>query len=151
MVLFVHNLVSADPLEIELKAKAVEQDGGARLVNLLSEAHSEAGAHGKDVHCMLLWSPTATGGTAWAGWTTCSAQRHRHQGEAPGRSPGLSPLADDHAFIAAQVGVALGAFTLPVQQCRQRISQPLPIAFVVTGSAPRSNATMTAPASLLRR
>jgi maltose alpha-D-glucosyltransferase / alpha-amylase len=50
VVLFVHNLV-ADPLEIELKAKAVGKDAGL-LVNLLSEAHSKA--DGKGVHCMLL-------------------------------------------------------------------------------------------------
>jgi maltose alpha-D-glucosyltransferase/alpha-amylase len=41
----------ADPLEIELKAKAAGKDAGL-LVNLLSEAHSKA--DGKGVHCMLL-------------------------------------------------------------------------------------------------
>jgi maltose alpha-D-glucosyltransferase/alpha-amylase len=49
-VLFVHNLV-ADPAEIELRAKAIGADGEL-LVNLLSEAHSRAGADGR--HCILL-------------------------------------------------------------------------------------------------
>jgi len=49
-VLFVHNL-SAEPIEFELNAKAIGADG-ARLINVLSEAHSQADARGR--HCMLL-------------------------------------------------------------------------------------------------
>jgi maltose alpha-D-glucosyltransferase/alpha-amylase len=49
-VLFVHNL-GEQPMEFELPAREIGPDG-ARLINLLTEAHSEADKKGR--HCMLL-------------------------------------------------------------------------------------------------
>ncbi len=49
-VLFVHNL-SEQPMEFELPAREIGPDG-ARLTNLLTEAHSNADKKGR--HCMLL-------------------------------------------------------------------------------------------------
>jgi maltose alpha-D-glucosyltransferase/alpha-amylase len=49
-VLFVHNLAQ-EPLEFELSAREIGTEG-ARLINLLTEAHSEADKKGR--HCMLL-------------------------------------------------------------------------------------------------
>ncbi len=115
-VLFVHNL-DEKPREISFST-GLPGDDGKHLINLLAEDHSEANGRGQHrIAHGTLWLSLVP---RWRAGLSVEAQRHRRQGEASGRSPGLSPLADNHAFIAAQVERALYPFTLPVQQCRQQ-------------------------------
>ena len=115
-VLFVHNL-DEKPREISFSI-GLPGDAGKHLINLLAEDHSEANDRGQ--HRLVLeaygyrWYPRRRAGLS------VEAQRYRQQGDAAGRSSGLSPFADDHAFIAAQIECALDLFALPVQECRQQ-------------------------------
>ncbi len=66
-VLFVHNL-AADPREVEFST-GLKGESGKRLVNLLTDDHSQAGDEREALR--LPRRPTAIAGIASAAWTIC--------------------------------------------------------------------------------